>query len=420
MITINGTLSRITFQNPENHYTVCRVAVPKVADAITVVGHLPGVAQGERLKLKGTWTSHPKYGEQFKADSFEITLPSSMAGIRKYLSSGIIPGINQELADRIVDTFGEQTLEIIENEPDRLLDVYGIGKIKQKMIETAWNAHHSVRRVMDMLQGTNIDSAKAAAILKTYGDRALEVLTEDTFRIARDIPAIGFAVVDELARALGTEKEAEERLKACLVCRLLDLEQDGHMFEQKEDLIRACAQRAGVSAELLSDALGSLNADNEVVIEKDRVYLAPLHKAEAGISRRIKALLSMSAPDFHLDNDLINAQVLSAMAVQLSREQMDVLTRIMGQKISIITGGPGTGKTTLIKALCVVFRMLRLKVMLAAPTGRAARRLTEVTGRAAKTLHKLLGFNPDTETFEYDFTNPLDLDLLVVDEASMV
>ncbi|HBT89576.1 ATP-dependent RecD-like DNA helicase [Desulfobacter sp.] len=420
MITINGTLSRITFQNPENHYTVCRVAVPKVADAITVVGHLPGVAQGERLKLKGTWTSHPKYGEQFKADSFEITLPSSMAGIRKYLSSGIIPGINQELADRIVDTFGEQTLEIIENEPDRLLDVYGIGKIKQKMIETAWNAHHSVRRVMDMLQGTNIDSAKAAAILKTYGDRALEVLTEDTFRIARDIPAIGFAVVDELARALGTEKEAEERLKACLVCRLLDLEQDGHMFEQKEDLIRACAQRAGVSAELLSDALGRLNADNEVVIEKDRVYLAPLHKAEAGISRRIKALLSMSAPDFHLDNDLINAQVLSAMAVQLSREQMDVLTRIMGQKISIITGGPGTGKTTLIKALCVVFRMLRLKVMLAAPTGRAARRLTEVTGRAAKTLHKLLGFNPDTETFEYDFTNPLDLDLLVVDEASMV
>lgn len=420
MITINGTLSRITFQNPENHYTVCRVAVPKVADAITVVGHLPGVAQGERLKLKGTWTSHPKYGEQFKADSFEITLPSSMAGIRKYLSSGIIPGINQELADRIVDTFGEQTLEIIENEPDRLLDVYGIGKIKQKMIETAWNAHHSVRRVMDMLQGTNIDSAKAAAILKTYGDRALEVLTEDTFRIARDIPAIGFAVVDELARALGTEKEAEERLKACLVCRLLDLEQDGHMFEQKEDLIRACAQRAGVSAELLSDALGSLNADNEVVIEKDRVYLAPLHKAEAGISRRIKALLSMSAPDFHLDNDLINAQVLSAMAVQLSREQMDVLTRIMGQKISIITGGPGTGKTTLIKALCVVFKMLRLKVMLAAPTGRAARRLTEVTGRAAKTLHKLLGFNPDTETFEYDFTNPLDLDLLVVDEASMV
>ncbi len=420
MITISGTLSRITFQNPENHYTVCRVAVPKVADAVTVVGHLPGVAQGEQLKLKGTWTSHPKYGDQFKAASFEVTLPSTLAGIRKYLGSGIIPGINQDLADKIVDTFGEQTLEIIENDPDQLLDVYGIGKTKQKMIETAWNAHHSVRRVMETLQGTRIDSAQAAAILKTYGNRALEVLTQDPFRIARDIPAIGFAAVDELARELGTEREAEERLKACLVCRLLDLEQDGHVFEEKEDLIRACAQRAGVSAELLSNTLGNLEADNEVVLEKDRVYLTPLHKAEAGISRRIKALLSMPSPDYRVDGDLIRTQVLSAMAVQLSEEQLDVVARIMGRKISIITGGPGTGKTTLIKALCVVFKTLRLKVMLAAPTGRAARRLAEVTGQGAKTLHKLLGFNQDTGTFEHDFTNPLDLDLLVVDEASMV
>ena len=421
MITINGTLSRITFRNPENHYTVCRVAVPKAADAITVVGHLPGVAQGEQLKLKGTWTSHPKYGEQFKTASFEVTLPSSMAGIRKYLSSGIIPGISQDLADRIVDTFGEQTLEIIENEPVQLLDVYGIGKTKQKMIEKAWNAHHSVRRVMETLQDTRIDSAKAAAILKTYGNRALEVLTQDTFRIARDIPGIGFAAVDELARSLGTEMAAEERLKTCLVCRLMDLEHDGHLFEEKEDLIRACAQRADVPGEEVLDALGNLEKkDDEVVLEQTRVYLAPLHKAEVGISRRIKALLSMPDPDFHVDDDLIQAQVLSAMAVQLSQEQLDVVTRIMGQKISIITGGPGTGKTTLIKALCVVFKTLRLKVMLSAPTGRAARRLAEVTGRGAKTLHKLLGFNQETGIFEHDFSNPLDLDLLVVDEASMV
>ncbi|MCG8550468.1 MAG: ATP-dependent RecD-like DNA helicase [Desulfobacterales bacterium] len=420
MITINGTLSRITFQNPENHYTVCRVAVPKVADAITVVGHLPGVAQGERLKLKGTWTSHPKYGEQFKAASFEVTLPSSLTGIRKYLSSGIIPGISRELADRIVDTLGEQTLAIIENEPGRLLDVYGIGKAKQKMIETAWNTHHSVRRVMAVLQGTCIDSAKAAVILKTYGDQALEVLTQDTFRIAREIPDIGFAAVDELARQLDTKYRAEERLKACLVCRLMDLEQDGHLFEDKADLLQAGAQRTGEPEDQLLDALGDLEKTNEVVVEKGRVYLAALHKAEAGIARRIKALLSMPNPDFHIDEDAIQNQVLSAMAVQLSQEQLDVVTRIMGQKISIITGGPGTGKTTLIKALCVVFKTLRLKVVLSAPTGRAARRLSEVTGRKAKTLHKLLGYNQETDTFEHDFTNPLDLDLLVADEASMV
>ena len=420
MIIINGTLSRITFRNPENHYTVCRVAVPKVADAITVVGHLPGVAQGEQLKLKGTWISHPKYGEQFKAASFEVTLPSTMAGIRRYLASGIIPGINRDLADKIVDTFGEQTLEIIENDPDQLLDVYGIGKAKQKMIETAWNDHHRVRRVMEMLQGTRIDSAKAAAILKTYGNKTLEVLTRDPFRIARQIPSIGFAAVDELAKQLGAQSQDIERLKTCLVCRLLDLEQDGHVFEEKEALVQACAQRAGVDLDLLSDALEDLDKDNEVVVENNRVYLAPLHKAESGISRRIKALLSMPAPDFSLDEALIQGRVLTAMAVQLSGEQLDVVTRIMGRKISIITGGPGTGKTTLIKALCVVFKTLRLKVMLAAPTGRAARRLAEVTGRSAKTIHKLLGYNQETERFEHDFTNPLDLDLLVVDEASMV
>ncbi len=420
MITISGTLSRITFQNPENHYTVCRVALPKVADAITVVGHLPGVTQGERLKLKGTWTSHPKYGDQFKAASFEVTLPSSMAGIRKYLSAGIIPGINQALANRIVDTFGEQTLEIIENNPDQLLDVYGIGKTKRKMIETGWNTHHSVRRVMEMLQGTSIDSAKASAILKTYGNDALDVLTQDPFRIARDIPDIGFTAMDELARTLGTENENEQRLKACLVCRLLDLEQDGHLFEEQQDLIQACMQRAGVSGEQLLEALGNLAADNEMVVEKDRVYLASLHRAEAGIARRIKALLSMPNPDFQVEEDLIQTQVLSAMAVRLSQEQLNVVIRILGCKISIITGGPGTGKTTLIKALCVVFNTLGLKAMLAAPTGRAARRLSEVTGRKAGTLHKLLGYKQETGTFEHDFTHPLDLDLLVVDEVSMV
>ena len=420
MITISGTLSHITFQNPENHYTVGRLRVPKVADAITVVGHLPGVVQGEQLKLKGTWTSHPKYGDQFKTTSFEVTLPSTLSGIKKYLSSGLIAGISQELADRIVDTFGEKTLEIIENEPEQLTDVYGIGKNKQKMIQEAWNAHHSVRKIMEVLQEANIDASKAAMILKTYGNRAMDVLKADPFRMARDIPGLGFSEVDHLARELGYDKDETARLTACMICRLLDLEQDGHVFDLKSDLVQVCARQAGVDEDLLTDLLDGLTQSNEMVMEEDRVYLAALHRAETGIVRRISALLSMplTAPD--LDADQIQNQVLSAMAVTLSEEQMDIVTQILGQKIAIITGGPGTGKTTLVRALCVVFRTLRLKVMLAAPTGRAARRLAEVTGRKAKTLHKLLGYNQDKETFEHDFTNPLDLDLLVVDEASMV
>ncbi len=420
MITISGTLSRITFQNPENHYTVGRLQIPRVAESITVVGHLPGVVQGEQLKLKGTWISHPKYGDQFKASSFEVTLPSTLSGIRKYLSSGLIAGISQELADRIVDTFGEETFEIIENEPDRLTDVYGIGKNKQKMIEEAWNAHHSVRRVMEVLQDTRIDASKAAVILKTYGDRALDVLQSDPFRMPRDIPGLGFSDVDDLAQRLGYEKDETARLAACMICRLIDLEQDGHVFELKSDLIRVCARQAGVDQALLEGVLDSLEADNEMVVEKDRVYLATMYRAESRIAHRVNALLSMPCPDYQMDTDQIQEQVLSAMAVTLSEEQLDVVTRILGQKMAIITGGPGTGKTTLVRALCVIFRILRLKVMLAAPTGRAARRLAEVTGRKAKTLHKLLGYNQETETFEHDFTNPLDLDLLVVDEASMV
>ncbi|MCG8619441.1 MAG: ATP-dependent RecD-like DNA helicase, partial [Desulfobacterales bacterium] len=227
MITVKGTLSRITFQNPENHYTVCRLRVPKVVEPITVVGHLAGVAEGEQLVLKGAWTSHPKYGDQFKAEMFEVTLPATVTGIRKYLASGLINGISSFLADKIVDTFGERTLDIIENEPDRLLDVHGIGKRKKRIIEKAWNTHHAVRRVMQFLQENQIGVTHSSAILKTYGDKALDVLQTDPYRIAVDIPSLGFQAADSLARAAGTEAEDAGRLAACLLCRLTDLEQDG-------------------------------------------------------------------------------------------------------------------------------------------------------------------------------------------------
>ncbi|MCG8684885.1 MAG: ATP-dependent RecD-like DNA helicase [Desulfobacterales bacterium] len=420
MITIKGTLSRITFQNPDNHYTVCRVRVPKVLEPIIVVGHLAGVAEGEQLSLKGSWTSHPKYGDQFKAETYEVTLPSTVAGIRKYLGSGLIRGISQYLADKIVDTFGDQTLEVIENEPDRLLDVHGIGKTKKNLIEKAWNAHHSVRRVMGFLQKTDIGVARAGIILKTYGDKALEVLETDPFRIAQDIPSIGFRAVDSLARTFGIDKDDTTRLGACIVCRLLVQEQDGHVYAQKETLIRDCARWAGVKADLFDPVLADLTEKNEIKVEEDRVYLDRLHRAEAGIGRRISALLSIPVPEFKINPDQIMEEVLSTLAVRLSDEQLDVVTRILEQKISIITGGPGTGKTTLVRALCAVFKRLRLKVVLSAPTGRAARRLSEVTGKKASTLHKLLGFDQETGTFGRNFANPLDLDLFVVDEASMV
>ena len=448
MITIKGVLTRLTFQNPENHYTVCKIKVEKINDPIVVVGHLAGVGEGESLTLTGKWASHSKYGDQFKVETYRVTLPSTISGIRKYLGSGMIRGVSQSLANRIVDTFQECTLEIIENEPDKLLKVHGIGRAKKELIEKAWNSHHSVRRVMQFLQDNQVGVSHVGSILKTYGSNALNVLENDPYLIAKDIPGIGFQAMDTIARAAGIEKEDKNRLQACLVCQLLQYEQDGHAYAEKQDLFTASSRMSGVDKKLFEDPLNALsdtkdvvvetneetgehtdeNADKEILEEQDilemanhtKVYLAHLFRAESGIASRIKALLSMPVSHYRVSEDQIIEEVLTSLAVKLSQEQVDVVSQVLQQKIVVITGGPGTGKTTLVRALCAVFKKLHLKVVLSAPTGRAARRLSEVTGKKAFTLHKLLGFDHESRTFDRGFANPLDLDVFVVDEASMV
>jgi len=424
MITIKGVLSRLTFQNPENHYTVCKIKVGEIHEPITVVGHLAGVAQGESLTLKGKWISHPKYGDQFEALTYQVTLPATISGIRKYLGSGMIQGISKGLANRIVDTFKEETLEIIENEPDKLQKIHGIGKAKQALIEKAWNKHHSVRRVLQFLQDNKVGALHAGPILKTYGSDALNVLKSDPYLIAKDIQGFGFQTADTIARARGVEKEDGKRLGACLICQLLLEEQEGHVYARKPHLFAACSRMGGVAEDLFGPPLIELENLKDVVIEGEEasttVYLARLFRAETRIASRIKALLTLKTADYTISEEQIVEEVLTTLAVKLSREQLDVVTQILQQKIAVITGGPGTGKTTLVRALCAVFRKLKLTVVLSAPTGRAARRLSEVTGKKAVTLHKLLGFDHESKSFERTFTNPLDLDVFVVDEASMV
>jgi exodeoxyribonuclease V alpha subunit len=469
MITVKGILSRLTYQNPDNHYTVCKIQVPQIHEPITVVGHLAGVAQGESLTIEGKWISHPKYGDQFEAVTYQVTLPATIAGIRKYLGSGMIKGISKGLANRIVDAFKEDTLEIIENEPGKLETIHGIGKAKRDLIETAWNKHHSVRRVMQFLQDNRVGVLHAGSILKTYGSNSLNVLKTDPFLIAKDIQGFGFQVADTIARRNGIEREDDSRLKACLICQLLLEEQEGHVYARKQNLLTACSRMGGVDRELFEAPLNELANLKEVVVEppeeeisrdetkgeqaKDadtppaedpdftgpdfigsdfigpdslgenactKVYLARLFRAETRIASRIKALLTLKAPDYKISEDQIVEEVLTTLAVKLSREQLDVVTQVLQQKIAVITGGPGTGKTTLIRALCTVFKRLNLTVVLSAPTGRAARRMSEVTGKKAFTLHKLLGFDPENKSFDRNFTNPLDLDVFVVDEASMV
>ncbi len=424
MITLKGILHHITFKNSDNHYTIAKLKIPKISDPVTVVGHLAGVFEGENLEISGTWVCHPKYGDQFKVEIYKVILPATVSGIRRYLGSGIIKGIGKSLANKIVDHFEETTLDIIENEPDRLKEINGIGSAKQSLIEQAWNTHHAVRRVMQFLQENEVSVYHAATILKTYGSAALKILQTDPYNIARDLPDIGFSIADMIALKAGGDKDNEKRLEACLIHCLLANEQDGHVYGLKKGLLNTAARLSGVAKEKFEDTLGSLlDSDDIRIIENDadtQVYLKRLYKAETAIASRIKAMLSMPKNTNPLSKDEILDKVLSKLAVKLSKEQLKVITKVMEEKIVVITGGPGTGKTTLIRALCEIFSLQNFKITLAAPTGRAARRLSQVTGKKASTLHKLLGFDHQDQSFDRHFGNPLDLDVFIVDEASMV
>ncbi len=424
MITIKGILERLTYQNPENHYTVARLRIAKIHDPVTVVGHLAGVNEGESLEISGTWTAHAKYGDQFKVEIYKVILPASVSGIRHYLGSGIIKGIGRSMADRIVDHFKEQTLDIIENEPEKLKSIHGIGEAKKNIIEQAWNQHHAVRRVMQFLQENGVGIFHAAQILKIYGSQALVILKENPYAIARDIPSAGFGIADKIALRAGGDKDDDKRLAACLLYSLLSFEQDGHVYAQKEALFKTASRTAGVPMDVFEAPLEELIDTDDVKLEskvdEKRVYLARLFRAESGTAARMNAVLSFPVSDCQVKKDEILELVLTRLAVKLSEEQLNVVTDVLNERIVVITGGPGTGKTTLVKALCAVFELQQKKVILSAPTGRAARRLSEVTGKKAFTLHKLLGFDHESQTFDRNFANPLELDVFVVDEASMV
>ena len=424
MIKIKGILETLTFQNPDNHYTVARLRVERLLDPITVVGHIGGVSEGETVHLTGRWGSHPKYGDQFNVHSFEIILPATIPGIRKYLGSGIIKGLGRGLADKIVDHFGDSTLAVIENEPGRLREVRGIGNAKQAQIESAWNTHHSVRRVMQFLQQFNISTYHASTILKNYGSDAMSVLEKDPYVIARDIPRHGFQIADTIAIQTGIPEDDPRRLEAYILSWLLQCEDEGHLFSSLDTIEAQCLKILGQEPEAIEQAIEELSLKDEIIVEPftpaDRVYLRHLFQAEKGISDRIHALLSMPEPGLPMEKDQIVELVLSNLAVKLSDEQLDVISQALHQRVVVITGGPGTGKTTLIQAVCAVFRRIDRRILLSAPTGRAARRLAEVTGKKAFTLHKLLGFDPETGYFERNRSNPLDMDVFIVDEASMV
>lgn len=432
MITLHGQLEKITFYNEENHYTIAHLrSQPPTASLITIVGYLAGASPGEYLKLKGTWETHPRYGQQFKIESFEITLPATIGGIKKYLSSGIIKGIGSKMAARLVNHFKEETLEIIEKTPERLREIDGIGQAKAARIMEAWKSHHAVRLLIRFLQEHEINASCSAILLKTYGTDAVEIISNNPYRIAQDVPAAGFAMADTIARKMDFPKDDPKRIHACILHLLEQSVAEGHTFQYETPLVERCAKLIRINPLLIREALKSLAETGKIVIEDSAgeadakelqrcIYLKELYTAETGIAGRLRAMVSVPINPPSLDPDQITEEVLKKLAIKLSTEQLEALEEILLHRVVIITGGPGTGKTTLIRSITAIFKRLGKQILLAAPTGRAARRLSEVTRRKAATIHKLLGYNLMDGCFEKNRDNPLDADAVIIDETSMI
>jgi exodeoxyribonuclease V alpha subunit len=425
--TIEGHLEHIIFTNPETHYTIARLKTTNPSARIVAVGYLVGVNLGEILKIKGTWQTHPKYGQQFKIFSYEVTLPGNVNGIRSYLQSGLIKGIGPSLAERLVATFGSRTLEIIENAPERLIEVQGIGDAKTDLIQSAWKEHRNLKKLMGFLQEMGVQTSFCAKIYQAYGPNAIDLIREDPYALAGDLDGPGFVIADTIAGKLGVEQDDPRRVWACIRYLILQNADDGHTFAELENLISRCENTFQISRLAIEKAIDEMVAAKVIVEEtlkngasNTAIYMREIYHAEAGLALRLNALLSVPLESASVDVARIAHEVHEKLAINLSAEQLQVLKDILSHRVVIITGGPGTGKTTLLRSISTIFENQGKHMLLGAPTGRAARRMAEVTRRKAGTIHRLLGYNFINGGFLRNRDNPLDADAVIIDEASMI
>ncbi len=422
--TLQGTLERITYVNEENHYVVARLKVPGRRELTTIVGNLPSVTPGETLKLTGEWTLHNKYGEQFKVEAFETITPATVTGIEKYLGSGLIKGIGPVFARRLVEAFGVDTLHVIETESSRLLAVNGIGQVRLERIRTAWEEQKEIRTVMIFLQGHGVSSAYAAKIFKAYGKSSIAVVQENPYRLAQDIYGIGFKTADRIAQDLGVEKHSPLRAEAGVIHVLNELAEEGHVYFPLDRLVKESGDILDVEKEVVVQAIERLRQAERVVCQEEpdglAVYLASLYAAEDGVARRLIRLAEGGAPppDIDIERAILWAEQVGRL--RLADEQKEAIRQALQQKLLIITGGPGTGKTTILKCIIQILEKKQRRIVLCSPTGRAAKRMSEATGREARTVHRLLEFSPREGRFKRDQRRPLEADLVIVDEASML
>ncbi len=422
--TLEGAVERLTFADPESHYAVVRLKVSGRRQLATVVGPLAAVKEGEQLHLKGRYEVHPKWGEQFRVVWWYAVLPATVAGIEKYLASGLIKGIGPELAQRLVAKFGAETLTVIDDQPERLVEVPGIGAKRVEQIRRDWHTHKAAREVLVALQGLGVGLSQATKIYQQYGDQAVEVVTTNPYRLALDIHGLGFLTADRLASRLNLDPLTPARLAAGLLHILDTMAGEGHVYVPAEVLLHRTEELLQVPRIPLVTALEAQAREGRVVLpelpEGRAVYKRPAWVAETGVAQSLGRLLTAagSHPPLHLE-DLI-AQVQQQRGIALSQEQSAAVAAALKDKVLIITGGPGTGKTTIVSCILDLFQGLGARVLLMAPTGRAAKRLTETTGMTATTIHRALEFSPQTGGFRRTPADPLKAEVVVVDETSMV
>ncbi|MHB8629840.1 MAG: SF1B family DNA helicase RecD2 [Aggregatilineales bacterium] len=436
---LEGVVERITFYNAENGYTVLRLRPNKLhrgqigKDGLaTVIGGLPELQPGESVRFSGVWTSHKDFGSQFSAESVEQMAPATVEGLRRYLGSGLIKGVGPVTAKKIVAHFGMQTLDILDQSPDRLLEVSGVGKHRATLIGKAWITQKQIKEVMLFLQSHRVTTALAVRIYKAYGDSAIQQVQANPYKLAQDIYGIGFKTADQIALNLGLPFDSAARVAAGVVFALNELTEDGHVYGSREEVTQKAAELLGVSAELCDTAVEGLRESGQIMVERiptvetaeiEALYLPPLYHSEKGVANRIKTMLASPGSRLRqartLDWSAFFEQMTREQNIALTPQQQDAVREALLRKVSILTGGPGTGKTTSLRAVIHALEAAHARYALASPTGRAAKRLSEATGRPAQTIHRLLGFKPGIG-FLHDENAPLDVDMLVVDEASML
>jgi exodeoxyribonuclease V alpha subunit len=421
---LSGTVERVTFHNEENGFAVLRVRVPGRKDPVALVGHVPAVAAGERIEAEGSWTSDRTHGPQFKAERIETREPSHKDAIARFLGSGLISGVGPAMAERIVKVFGSEALEVIEKEPMRLLKVPGVGRQLAARIAESYRERKAVKEVMIAFQEKGIGTTRAVRIFRHFGPDAVRVVEEDPYRLAREVRGIGFEGADEIAARFGVARTAPERLRAGVTYALEDAADQGHTAVPRAEAAQRAARLLGVDEDAVTDAIAEAVSAREVIeVDIDGVACLSARRLaafETTVARRLAALAEGPPPWGKVDVDGAIARFEGRTGKRLSPSQRDALALVAGAKVAVVTGGPGVGKTTLLEALLATLAQRHTTVALAAPTGRAARRMAEQTGREAKTIHRLLEIDPATGTFRRGPGEPLEADLVVIDEASMV